>query len=60
MTRARNADPSLEEETSRLSAQYRRYLPQQADAFMYDLVDGSSYVVSCNGMREVTTVRTNK
>lgn len=60
MTRARNADPSLEEETSRLSAQYRRYLPQQADAFMYDLVDGASYVVSCNGMREVTTVRTNK
>ena len=60
MTKARNADPSLEEEANNQSAQYRRYFPQQADAFMYDILDGSSYVVNCNGMREATTVRTVK
>lgn len=60
MTKARNADESLTEEASTLSAQYRKYFPQQADAFMYDLIDGNSYTVSCNGMREVTTIRTQK
>ena len=60
MTKARNADPSLEKETNEQAAQYRRYFPKQADAFMYDIIDGASYVVNCNGMREATTVRTVK
>lgn len=60
MMKAKAADPSLEEEANSLAAQYRRYFPQQADAFMYDIVDGSGYTVNCNGMSERTTVRTNK
>ncbi|MBP5211112.1 MAG: hypothetical protein J6Z27_04675 [Bacteroidales bacterium] len=60
MNKAKAADPSLTEEANSLSAQYRQYFPQQADAFMYDAVDGQSYTVSCGGMREVTTVRTLK
>ncbi|MBQ0025407.1 MAG: hypothetical protein KBT00_06780 [Bacteroidales bacterium] len=60
MAKAKNADPSLEEEANTLLAQYRRYFPNQADAFMYDVIDGNSYTVSCGGMRESTIVRTNK
>ncbi|MFA5326065.1 MAG: hypothetical protein WC305_07920 [Bacteroidales bacterium] len=60
MIKARNADPSLTEETNNLCAQYRKYFPQQADAFMYDIIDGASYTVSCSGMRENTIVRTQK
>lgn len=60
MTKARNADESLAEEANSLAAQYRKYFPVQADAFMYDMIDGESYTVSCNGMRESTTVRTTK
>ena len=60
MMKAKAADPSLEEEANSLAAQYRRYFPQQADAFMYDIIDGAAYTVNCNGMSERTTVRTNK
>lgn len=60
MTKAREADASLAEEANELAGQYRRYFPQQADAFMYDVQDGNSYTVSCSGMRESTTVRTLK
>ena len=60
MIKAKNADPSLATEADQLAAQYRRYFPQQADAFMYDVIDGSSYYVSCNGLSESTTVRTLK
>lgn len=60
MQKAKAADPSLTEEADGLAAQYRRYFPQQADAFMYDIIDGQSYTVSCGGMREATTVRTVK
>lgn len=60
LTKARNADESLTEEVANLSAQYRKYFPLQADAFMYDIIDGNAYTVSCNGMRETTTVRTQK
>lgn len=58
--KAKAADAALEEEANNLSAQYRRYFPQQADAFMYDVIDGEGYTVSCNGMSERTTVRTVK
>ena len=60
MNKATAADPSLESEAISLSAQYRKYFPQQADAFMYDAVDGNSYTVSCSGLRATTTVRTQK
>lgn len=60
MQKAKAADASLEEEANGLISQYRKYFPQQADAFMYDIVDGNGYTVSCGGMVEHTTVRTNK
>jgi len=60
MNKAREADASLASEADDLASQYRRYFPQQADAFMYDVQDGNSYTVSCSGMRESTTVRTLK
>jgi len=60
MAKAARADESIAEEANSLSAQYRKYFPVQADAFMYDMVDGESYTVSCNGMRESTIVRTTK
>ena len=60
MIKAKNADPSLATEADGLAAQYRRYFPQQAEAFMYDVTDGASYRVNCGGLSELTTVRTNK
>jgi hypothetical protein len=60
MIKAKNADPSLADEADGLAAQYRRYFPQQAEAFMYDVTDGASYRVNCGGLSELTTVRTNK
>jgi len=58
--KAKNADSSLTEEADRFISTYRQYFPKQEDAFMYDIIDGSSYTVSCAGMRESTTVRTIK
>ncbi len=58
MTRAKNADASLAEEANNMIAQYAKYFPMKAEAFMYDLLDGQSYTVNCGGMRAVTTVRT--
>lgn len=58
LVKAKNADPSLAEDADRLAGQYRSYFPKKVDAFMYDVIDGSSYSVSCNGMSDVTTVRT--
>ena len=60
LTKAKNADPSLTDECNRLINQYKAYFPQAAEAFMYDLTDGQSYTVSCNGLSAVTTVRTQK
>lgn len=60
LVKAKNADPSLAEDADRLAGQYRAYFPKQADAFMYDVIDGNSYSVGCNGMSDVTTVRTLK
>ena len=58
--KAKNADPSLADEADKYISTYRQYFPKQEDAFMYDIIDGSSYTVSCAGMRESTTVRTIK
>ncbi len=60
MQRAKAADPSIEDECNKYIAQYRAYYPQAADAFMYDVTEGQSYTVSCNGMTAVTTVKTQK
>lgn len=60
MYKAKQADPSLAEEADRYIGQYSVYFPEAAEAFMYDLTDGQSYTVICNGMRANTTVRTNK
>ncbi len=61
-TRAKSfadAAPLMEELTSRIR-EYSQYFPLQEEAFMYDIVDGSSYTVSCGGMSATTTVRTRK
>ena len=60
MNKAKAADESLAEDANNLIRQYAAYFPQTAEAFMYDVTDGQSYTVSCNGMRAVTTVRTQK
>ncbi|MCM1176874.1 MAG: hypothetical protein NC115_09555 [Bacteroidales bacterium] len=60
MSKAKEADASLAEECNKMIAQYRAYFPQAAEAFMYDLTDGQSYTVSCNGLKATTTVRTQK
>ncbi|MBR6423877.1 MAG: hypothetical protein IKS47_04270 [Bacteroidales bacterium] len=60
LQRAAATDPAVAEEANNLAAQYRRYFPKTEDAFFQDITDGSSYTVSCSGMTERTTVRTNK
>ena len=60
MNKAKKLDPSLEAEANKQIANFAKYYPEQANAFMYDIVDGDSFTVSCNGMRETTTVRTLK
>ena len=60
LQRAAAADPEVAEEANGLAAQYRRYFPKTEDAFFQDLAEGSAYTVSCSGMSERTTVRTNK
>lgn len=60
LQKAKAADSSLSADADNLIASFRRYFPQTSEAFMYDLKDGQSYTVSCNGMRATTTVRTQK
>ena len=60
LQRAASADPSVADEANSLAAQYRRYFPKTEDAFFLDINDGEGYTVSCGGMTERTTVRTNK
>lgn len=58
LTKAKKADPTLAEDCDNLISNYRKHFPLKEDAFMYDVYDGNSYTVSCKGMRETTTVRT--
>ena len=58
MVKAKNADESLTEDANNYIRQYSAYFPQTAEAFMYDVINGQSYTVSCGGMRATTTVRT--
>jgi tetratricopeptide (TPR) repeat protein len=60
IAKAKNIDPALAAEADQYINAYSQYFPEQSDAFMYDLVDGNSYVVKCNGMTERTRVRTRK
>ncbi len=60
LVKAKNTDPSLAEDANKLINSYRSYFPLQADAFMYDVLDGATFTVSCAGMRESTIVRTQK
>ena len=60
LQKAKAADESLTADCNKLIGSYSVYYPQKAEAFMYDVVDGQSYTVSCGGMRATTTVRTQK
>lgn len=54
------ADPELTEESNKLINAYRQYFPRVEDAFMYDVIDGKPFTVSCGGMTATTIVRTQK
>lgn len=60
LIKAKNADATLANEADNLISNYSKYFPLQSEAFMYDVLDGSSYTVSCGGLRETTKVRTQK
>ncbi len=60
MNKAKAADDTLTEEANRHISQYAVYYPETAEAFMYDVIDGQAYTVSCAGLRATTTVRTRK
>lgn len=60
LIRARNADPSIANEANNYISSYSQYFPAQEEAFMFDVIDGASYTVTCGGMRATTTVRTRK
>lgn len=58
MNKAKAADASLADEANRYIANYSRYFPTTADAFMYNIGKGESYTVACGGLRATTIVRT--
>ena len=60
LVKAKNADPTLADTVNPLIAQYSKYFPDQAEAFMFNVLDGDSYTVSCGGLTETTKVRTQK
>lgn len=60
LIKAKRADASLAETVDPLIARYSQYFPDQAEAFMFDVLDGDSYTVSCGGLTETTKVRTQK
>ena len=58
--KAKKVDPSLAEEANKKIAEFRKYYPTAADAFMYDVKDGDVYNVNCGSFHESTTVKTQK
>ena len=60
MEKAKSLDSEFAEEVNAKVSEFKKYYPMQADAFMYNVVDGDSYTISCNGMSETTRVRTQK
>ena len=60
LNKAKNADESLAAEANKMIGSYSIYFPETTEAFMYNITDGQSYRVVCNGMQATTTVRTRK
>lgn len=60
MNKAKQADATLAPEADKNLASYRQYFPMQADAFMYNFVEGERYTVSCEGLSATTIIRTQK
>ncbi len=60
LVKAKAQDPTMAQEADKLISGYRQYFPKVEEAFMYDIIEGSSYTVSCGGMSATTTVRTIK
>ncbi len=60
LIKAKNADSTLADDANRAISSYSVYFPETAEAFMYNVTDGQSYRVVCNGMSANTTVRTRK
>lgn len=60
LQKAKAADELLAEDANKLIGSYSAYYPQTADAFMYGVMNGQAYTVSCGGLRATTTVRTQK
>lgn len=56
--KAKAADPNLTADANKKIAEYKKYYPLTADAFMFGVSDGDTYEVSCGAFRAVTTVRT--
>lgn len=59
LNKAKAADSELAEDAAAQISQCTTYFPQSSEAFMYDITNGQSYTVSCNGMKATTIVRTN-
>jgi len=60
MEKAKSADSSLTEDCNNMISNFSRYFPLEADAFMYGLSEGTVYWANCGGLRETTTVKTQK
>ena len=60
LNKAKAADSTLADDANRAIGSYSIYFPETAEAFMYNVTDGQSYRVVCNGMSATTTVRTRK
>ena len=56
--KAKATDPSLASDANKKIAEFKKYYPLTADAFMFGVSDGDSYEVSCGSFKAVTTVRT--
>ncbi len=56
--KAKAVDSALASEANKRIAEYSKYYPLTADAFMYGVNNGEAYEVNCNGFKASTTVRT--
>lgn len=54
--KAKNVDPSVDEEANKRIADYARHFPSVETIFFYDLKEGDSYTVGC-WINETTTIR---
>ncbi len=58
--RAKNSDPSVGDKANDRMARTKAHFPAKSDAFFHQLEDGKSFQVTCAGLNEGTTVRTNQ